>query len=92
MGRTGWEKSTLGNLLLGLYLPTSGEVFYDGLPLRSLNYQAVRAQFGVVTQDSTIFSGTIRENIMLNIPEIGMEQVIHAASAAAIQYRFWAVL
>jgi ABC-type bacteriocin/lantibiotic exporter with double-glycine peptidase domain len=84
VGRTGSGKTTLGMLLLGLYLPTTGDIFYDHLPLRSLNYQAVRAQFGVVTQGSTLFSGTIRENIALNHPAMPIEQVIQAASAAAI--------
>jgi ATP-binding cassette subfamily B protein len=84
VGRSGSGKSTLGMLLLGLYLPTQGEIFYDQLPLRRLNYQAVRAQFGVVTQGATLFSGSIRDNITLNNPALSMEQVIHAAQAAAI--------
>jgi ABC-type bacteriocin/lantibiotic exporter with double-glycine peptidase domain len=84
VGRTGSGKTTLGMLLLGLYLPTSGDIFYDHLPLHKLNYQGVRAQFGVVTQGSTIFSGTIRENITLNNPTMPMEQVIQAAQAAAL--------
>lgn len=84
VGRTGSGKTTLGMLLLGLYLPTMGDIFYDHLPLRSLNYQAVRSQFGVVTQGSTIFSGSIRDNITLNHPAMTIEQVIQAAQAAAI--------
>jgi ATP-binding cassette, subfamily B, bacterial len=84
VGRTGSGKTTLGSLLLGLYTPTKGEILYDGLPLRQLNYQAVRAQFGVVMQEATVFSGSIRENITLNDPSLDMERVIQAAQLAAI--------
>ena len=84
VGRSGSGKSTLGNLLLGLYLPTKGDILYDGLPLSTLNYQAVRAQFGVVAQGSTVFNGSIRENIALNDPSMDMDRVIKAAKMAAI--------
>lgn len=84
VGRTGSGKSTLGSLLLGMYTPTKGHVFYDGIALHTVNYQAVRAQFGVVMQEASIFSGSIRENITLNEPGMNMEQVIRAAQIAAI--------
>ncbi|MBO0778120.1 MAG: peptidase domain-containing ABC transporter [Ktedonobacteraceae bacterium] len=84
VGRTGSGKSTLGSLLLGLYLPTRGEVFYDDLALRGLNYEAVRSQFGVVIQNSSIFSGTIRDNIALGNADISLELVVKAARMAAI--------
>ena len=84
VGRTGSGKSTLGGLLLGMYLPTAGEIYYDNRPLRSMDYQAVRAQFGVVTQNATVFSGSIRENITLNNPAMSIERMVEAASMAAI--------
>jgi ABC-type bacteriocin/lantibiotic exporter with double-glycine peptidase domain len=84
VGRTGSGKSTLGSLLLGLYAPTKGEIYYDGIALRKLNYQAVRSQFGVVMQEASIFSGSIRENITLNDPSMDMERVIRATQLAAI--------
>ncbi|HET8847082.1 MAG TPA: peptidase domain-containing ABC transporter [Ktedonobacteraceae bacterium] len=83
VGHTGSGKSTLGKILLGLSLPTQGEVFYDGQPLRSLNYQAVRTQFGVVMQETSVFSGTIRQNIAFNDPAMPLEQIIRAAELAA---------
>ncbi len=84
VGRTGSGKSTLGKLLLGLYLPSSGEIFYDDISLLHLSYQAVRAQCGVVMQDASIFSGSIRQNIAFNNPDIDMECVINAARAAGL--------
>ncbi len=84
VGRTGSGKSTLGKLLLGLYLPTSGTISYDGVPLQHMKYQEVRRQFGVVMQDTVIFSGTILENLTLNNPTMSREKAMHAAQIAAI--------
>ncbi len=84
VGRTGSGKSTLGKLLIGLYQPTFGRIYYNGLPLQSLNYRELRNQFGVVLQDPFIFSGTIRQNIAFNEPDMPMERVIEVAKIAAI--------
>lgn len=84
VGKTGSGKSTLGKLLIGLVTPTKGEILFDGIPLQKLNYQEVRRQFGVVLQEAFIFSGSVRENIAFNNPDMSMKQVIKAAQVAAL--------
>jgi ABC-type bacteriocin/lantibiotic exporter with double-glycine peptidase domain len=84
VGRTGSGKSTLGKLLIGLITPTQGSLLYDGIPLQKLNYQEVRKQFGVVLQESFLFSGSVRENIAFNNPQIDMNHIVRAAQEADI--------
>ncbi|HLZ62649.1 MAG TPA: peptidase domain-containing ABC transporter [Ktedonosporobacter sp.] len=84
VGRTGCGKSTLGKLLLGLYTPTEGSISYDGIPLSLLDYREVRRQFGVVMQDSSIFSGSILHNLRLNNPNLSLERVVQSAKIAAV--------
>lgn len=84
VGRTGCGKSTLARLLAGLYLPVSGRILFDGQDLRSLELRSVRAQLGIVTQETHLFSGSIRQNIALTDPNMPLEQVVRAAKIAAI--------
>jgi ATP-binding cassette, subfamily B, bacterial len=84
VGPSGSGKSTLAKLLLGLYVPTEGAILYDGIPLQRLNCQEIRRQFGVVLQESMLFSGSILSNITLSNPTIAKEQVVEAAKVAAI--------
>lgn len=84
VGRTGSGKSTLGKLLVGLMTPSAGSILFDGVPLEQMNYQEVRSQFGVVLQESFVFSGSVKENIALNNPAMDMERIMEAAHLAAI--------
>jgi ABC-type bacteriocin/lantibiotic exporter with double-glycine peptidase domain len=84
VGRTGSGKSTLAMLLLGLYRPVEGRVLYDGIPLEHLELRTLRQQMGVVLQEPFLFSGSIRQNITLHAPHLGLDQVVAAAQGAAI--------
>ena len=84
VGRTGSGKSTLGKLLLGLYASTEGRITYDNVPLESMNCRALRRQFGVVLQDSLLFSGSVRQNISFSDPSLSLDAVKEAARLAVI--------
>jgi len=84
VGRSGAGKTTLGLLLLGLYAPDKGTILFDDTPIEDMNYRALRSQFGVVLQTPYLFSGTIRQNITFNTPNISMEKIIEAAKQAVI--------
>ena len=84
VGRTGSGKSTLAMLLLGLFPVDEGEIFYDGKPLSRMNYRTLRSQFGVVLQEPSLFSGSIRRNIAAHDPNLPLDDIIEAAGLAAI--------
>lgn len=84
VGRSGSGKSTLANLVLVLHQPTEGTIRYDGLPERSLDLKSLRHRFGVVLQESALFSGSIRDNIALCDPTMALDRVVAAAQRAAI--------
>jgi len=84
VGPTGAGKSTLARLLLGLYRPQAGVIRYDGRSLDEIGLTCLRREIGVVLQESFLLSGTIRENIALQEPEMPLAQVVEAAKLAAI--------
>src|SRR5207253_8621411 len=71
------------NLLPRFYDPTAGRVTIDGHDLRDVGLDSLRAQIGIVLQDTTLFTGTIRENIAFGRPEASQAEVEAAARAAA---------
>jgi ATP-binding cassette, subfamily B, bacterial len=83
-GRTGSGKSTLARLMAGLYEPSTGRILFDGRDLTTLDLRSVRSQLGIVTQDTQLFGGTVRQNIALSDPQMGLDRVIQAAKLACI--------
>jgi ATP-binding cassette subfamily B protein len=83
LGATGSGKSTIINLLPRFYDVSGGRVLVDGHDVRDVRFESLRAQIGIVLQETTLFSGTIRENIAYGRPDASLEQVVAAARAAA---------
>lgn len=84
MGPSGCGKSTLAKLLLGFCQPTEGQIRIDGVDIRHLGANELRAAFGVVPQDVTLFSGTIFENLRTGNAAATLDQVIQASKLAGI--------
>jgi len=83
LGATGSGKTTIINLLPRFYDPTEGRITIDGYDLRDVTLDSLRSQIGIVLQETTLFTGTIRDNIAFGKPDATDEQVIAAAEAAA---------
>ena len=82
VGGTGAGKSTLLSLVPRFYDPTAGFVTLDGRDVREIKKQSLRAQIGIVLQDTLLFSTTIRENIAYGRPDASEEEIIDAAKRA----------
>lgn len=82
VGESGGGKTTLVNLLLGLYAPTSGTITVRGRSVTGLPTKALRQQIGVVFQDATLFSGTVRDNLLYGDPNADDEALREAARRA----------
>jgi ATP-binding cassette subfamily B protein len=83
VGPSGAGKSTLVKLLVGLYHPLAGRILYNGTPGGEIDLDALRAQIGFVTQDTQLFSGTIRENLLFVNPTATDVQCLDALRKAA---------
>jgi ATP-binding cassette subfamily B protein len=83
VGPSGSGKSTLVKLLVGLYMPVSGEILYDNISSKDIRYNQMRRQLGFVTQETQLFSGTIRDNLLFVKPDATDEQIINALEKAS---------
>lgn len=84
MGPSGSGKSTLAKMLQGFHFPVEGRILLDGRDIRHLAANELRAPFGIVPQETILFSGTIYDNLLLANPHAGFEQVVQACKWAEI--------
>ena len=83
LGATGSGKSTIINLLPRFYDPSEGRITFDGYDLRDLQIDSLRSQIGIVLQETTLFAGTIRDNISFGKTDATFDEIEAAAKAAA---------
>ena len=87
VGPSGSGKSTMINLIPRLYDSTGGTVFFDGMDVKTLDLRWLRKNIGIVTQDTYLFNGTIRENLLYAKPDATEEDLVEACRKANI-YEF----
>src|SRR5438045_5449783 len=85
VGPSGSGKSTLMKLLVGLYRPQEGKILYNNLDETEIIFDDLRNQIGFVTQDTNLFSGTIKENLLFVNPSATEEEIMDALNKAACQ-------
>ncbi len=83
LGATGSGKTTIINMLPRFYDPSEGSITIDGHDLRDITLDSLRSQIGIVLQETTLFSGSIRDNIAFGKPDATIEEIQAAATAAA---------
>jgi ABC-type bacteriocin/lantibiotic exporter with double-glycine peptidase domain len=84
VGSSGSGKSTLARMLAGLYEPSGGSIAYDGRDLRGWDLSSLRERLGIVTQDTRLFSGTIRDNVALFDPNVPQDEIERACELACL--------
>ncbi len=85
VGPSGAGKTTLVKLLVGLYRPGGGRILYDGTPHDRIDLDALRSRIGFVTQDTQLFSGSIRENLLFVRPDASDAECLEVLQRAACQ-------
>ena len=85
VGPSGSGKTTLVKLLVGLYQPLEGDILYNDIPSKEIDLDELREKVGFVTQDTQLFSGTIRENLLFVRPDATDEECMEALQRAACQ-------
>jgi len=85
VGPSGSGKTTLVKLLLGLYRPVEGEILYNDFPSDKIDLDSLREEIGFVSQDTQLFSGTIRENLLFVNPKASDEECYEVLDKAACQ-------
>lgn len=85
VGPSGSGKTSLVKLLVGLYEPTSGTILYNNVSYDDIDKEELRSQIGFVTQDTQLFSGTIRENLLFVNPKATDEECLDALKKAQCQ-------
>ncbi|TCK85495.1 ATP-binding cassette subfamily B protein [Albibacterium bauzanense] len=83
VGPSGAGKTTLVKLLVGLYTPTSGNIYYNHISENKVDFEGLRHQIGFVTQDTQLFSGSIRENLLFVNPHATEEMMLEALRKAS---------
>lgn len=83
VGPSGSGKSTLVKLLVGLYTPVSGKIYFNDVLSNSIRYNPLRRQIGFVTQDTQLYAGTIRDNLLFVKPSATDEEMLEALRKAA---------
>lgn len=85
VGPSGSGKTTLMKLLVGLYRPQDGSILYNGMDENNINFEDLRNQIGFVTQDTQLFSGTIKENLLFVNPSATEDDLTDVLNKAACQ-------
>lgn len=85
VGPSGSGKTTLMKLLVGLYRPQNGKILYNGMDENNIDFEDLRNQIGFVTQDTQLFSGTIKENLIFVNPQATEAELMDVLNKASCQ-------